>query len=246
MAHLRRLSRAPIVEALVDFRVAANPKLTREQFEPIKAALKSRYPKAEEQRRFEGQFAFDSGRVDAKSRDLGFWGIFLRSEDNEWLSQFRTDGFTVNRLGRYEGADQLFSEARSLWALYVEHLRPEQVTRVALRYINRPGFPWRLGDEFSRFLTAAPIVPPEAPQSTSAFLTKVVTHDEGSGATAVVTQRVDTEPKGPATVIDVDVFRESEFGTGMDLLEPELQRLRDLKNRIFFSLLTDAAIKELE
>lgn len=49
----------------------------------------------------------------------------------------------------------------------------------------------------------------------------------------------------PLVVVDVDAFKEGEFPVEADQLRPILEGLSMLKNRTFFSLLTDDAVNLL-
>src|SRR5262249_32303051 len=116
------------------------------------------------------------------------------------------------------------------------------VNRIALRYINRLELPFHRGDEFSRFLTAAPEVPPGAPQNVSEFLSRVVTHD-GDESTVIITQQLGPAETASVVAIDIDAFKVGNFSTNPNELGRILEQLRILKNQAFFSLLTEDAVK---
>ena len=73
----------------------------------------------------------------------------------------------------------------------------------------------------------------------------MVAHDEAdTGATVITTQRLTIpDPTAPLVVIDVDAFRQGDFSADADELRLVLDSLRVLKNRTFFSLLTDQAVE---
>lgn len=88
--------------------------------------------------------------------------------------------------------------------------------------------------------------PMPGPQSVSEFLTRVVAIDRPLDAIAVTTQKLEgpsAPSEGISITFDIDVFRQGEFGVSGDELTPILQRLRGLKNTIFFSLLTEEAVE---
>jgi uncharacterized protein (TIGR04255 family) len=88
-------------------------------------------------------------------------------------------------------------------------------------------------------------MPDEAPQQVAEFQTRVVVHvDTPIEATAIIAQRLEhvTEPSTPFT-LDIDVFKNGEFGVGSDVLNPLLQHLREIKNHLFFAFLTDEALE---
>lgn len=214
--------------------------------EPLKLQFQSRYPKNEVRILMEARLEARKGEApDAQVGEVGFYGLFLKSEDESRIIQFRGDGFTLSQLSGYTSADDLFAEALPLWQAYVSLVRPAATIRVALRYINRLLLPFGLGEDFDRFLTAAVVMPTEAPQEVSDFLTRAIAHVNAPiEATAIVTQRLEsmTQPATPFT-LDIDVFKEGEFGSGSETLMPLLQHLREIKNRLFFAFLTDPALE---
>jgi uncharacterized protein (TIGR04255 family) len=74
-------------------------------------------------------------------QDLGFQGYFWKTSDEKTIVQFRVDGFTFNRLRPYTSWTELFPQALDLWHLYSRVSRPEVITRLAVRYINRIPLP---------------------------------------------------------------------------------------------------------
>ena len=244
MALPRELKSPPIVEALVDIRAAVSA--PQEAFESLGRELHAEYPKADPRRGVVAELRVEQGKlIPPTARDMGFQGVWLHREDGTAIVQFRPDGFTFNNVGSYMGGETLITEAVRLWSKFAAQVQPTAVTRVALRYINQLRLPFRPGDEFSRFLTAAPLTPEGAPQSVSEFLSRVVAHDEAdTGATVITTQQLTIpEPNAPLVVIDVDAFRQGQFSTDTEELRPILDSLRVLKNRAFFALLTDGAVE---
>ena len=246
MATPGRLANPPIQEALVDLRIASATSIDARVLEPLKQQFASRFPKSEPRHKLEARIeARAAGQPpDVQARDVGFHGLFLKDQAESRLVQFRIDGLTLNQLKGYTSADDLFAEALNLWQAYVSVVRPTAAIRVALRYINRLLLPFRDGDEFERFLTAPANMPPKAPQQVADFLVRTVAHVPEINGTAIVTQRLEhaTESATPF-LLDIDVFREHAFGVGAEELEPFLQRLREVKNTLFFSFLTDEALE---
>jgi uncharacterized protein (TIGR04255 family) len=245
MATPRTLTRPPITEALVDLRASVSQ--PQEVFEEFARELADEFPTREEKRGMKAELRVENGKlIPPVAEDLGFQGLKVANRDGTLLVQVGPEGFTVNNLKSYVGGERLLLESLALWSRYQSRLKPTSVTRIALRYINQLELPFREGDEFDRFLTAAPELPDGSPQQVSSFLGRTVVQDRETSATAVVTQRLDAIPgEGgvrPRILIDVDVFRIGDFSTSADELRGVLERLRVLKNNIFFSLLKDAAV----
>src|SRR5436190_21056320 len=85
-------------------------------------------------------------------------GLLFYSEDEKAVVQFRLDGFTFNKLQPYSSWEEIFPETWRLWALYQSAIGNVQITRLAVRYINRLALP---SGDFGRYLTALPQLPAE-------------------------------------------------------------------------------------
>jgi uncharacterized protein (TIGR04255 family) len=244
MAVPRPLANPPIVEALVDIRTFVTAEATA--FEAFGKEFVAEFPKPQIRRGMKAEFRVEQGKlVPPVTEDLGFQGVFLESANGTLLVQFRPDGYTLNNLRRYIGGDELLSHALRFWTMFAERFRPETVTRIALRYINRLRLPLREGDELNKFLTAAPTSPEGAPSRVSEFLSRVVAHENELPATVITTQQLSPfEPStAPAVLVDVDSYREGVFSTDANQIRLVLDGLRELKNRTFFAHLTDEAIQ---
>lgn len=243
----RHLVNAPITEAIIDFRVKSGQEINPKVFEPLKASLAADFPKALEQTG--GTFSFEIGPTGVKpaaTKEARVRGLILRSNDEKLLAQFRVDGFTLNRLKPYTSWRELFPVAMRLWDLYRFVALPSGVTRLAVRYINSfllpPDF-----REMPKYLRAVPTLPPELPRVLSDFQTRTTIRDEASGAAARVVQVLQSTPNERASMIlDIDAFTEAGWSPDDPGVAVTLERLRDLKNLIFFNWLTDEMLRQFE
>ena len=247
MAKPRPLKRPPIVEALVDLQASVPG--DHEMLKALADALKGEFPIKKQRRDFEAKIEIKDGKLVPPHVDSeAFGGIRVENVDQTIYVQFRPNGFTLNNLKVYMGGDQFIDKAMALWEMLVERTKPEFVSRVALRYINRLELPLTQGDEFTRYLTSAPDLPEGAPQKVSQFLSRIVAHDEHRQASAVVIQQIQEQQarKSIAVTVDVDVFRTGAFPVDSTALREILGSLRMLKNETFFSLLTDETVSLYE
>ncbi len=250
MTHQRRLRKAPITEAIFDFRVKARAGFLGEELSALQSQLADRFPKMEVQRGLKATFEvklIESEGPPPVIRDLGLRGYFFKSEDEKTVGQFRVDGFTLNRLHPYTSWEELFPLVIELWRLYSAIARPEVITRLAVRYINRIPFP--PGPfELETYLRLAPAVPPDLPQTISSFLTRVTIQNPAIDIAAHVTQASEGNASGrqPAAIFDIDAFKDGEFAVDGSTIEETFNQLRDFKNLIFFNGLTEEAVRQFE
>ena len=173
---------------------------------------------------------------------------FSKTSDEKTIVQFRADGFTFNRLRPYTSWEGIFPQAFELWGLYCSVAKPEVVTRLAVRYINRielPSGPVSM----EKFFRAAAVIPPELPQTISGFLTRVTIHDSETDMAAHIAQALEAGATGKqaAAILDIDAFLQREFANmGDPAIKQTFNRLRELKNRIFFNSLPEQTLRRFE
>jgi uncharacterized protein (TIGR04255 family) len=247
MAQPRHLQRAPITEAIIDFRVKARKDLDPQAFLSLRAELAGVFPEVEERRGVETTFQLVvSEGLTPQTRDLGLHAVFYKSADAKNVAQFRVDGFTFNRLKPYTSWAQILPLALWLWRRYAETARPELVTRIALRYINHIRLPSTLRS-FETYLTAPPRIPRELPQTISGFLSRVVLHDVQAELAATLTQALegDLTTTTSTVILDIDAYRVADLQPADRGIDDTLRALHDFKNRIFFSSVTEETVSLL-
>jgi len=243
MAEQRHLPRAPITEGLVDFRVEAPTGLTVDQ---LIASIAERgnfgYTAKGPIVRSEFGFSPDARQARASSTSIG---IRLHSTDERYVALLSIEGFTFSRLEPYQSWEDLLREARPLWDGYVQCLGPGSITRIATRYINNLRLP---SADLEQFLVMLPRIPEGLPEAMSGFLQRYVLHDSEAEATVLLTQALPEASPGPPVpvILDIDVFRPMRFPIHEEATWQYLERLRVLKNRVFFKCLTERAVELYE
>ena len=244
MAAITHLERAPITEALLDFRVTLPGEFRVDAFLPVREALRAGYPVVDEQRGFKTTFQFKPGNPPVTGTELmGPQGYFFKSQDGLNIAQFRVNGFTYNRLAPYTSWDQVLPEALRLWDIYVEVAKPLSLDRLAVRYINRMKFP--AGVDTSRYLNVLPPLFPGAPRVVSGFVTRISTSDPASGLSTNVTEALDPalEPPFGVVILDIDAFVMAGLAISQEHVRQVLERLRTVKNDVFFGSITDETVR---
>jgi uncharacterized protein (TIGR04255 family) len=247
-AHPRHLERAPITEALIDFRVQAAEGLSLRKLEEAADRVKAEYPARAAVKTVRAKLELGRGVVtpDFEHNDLG---VLVKSSDEKTQAQFRLNGFTLNRLEPYTSWDEIYPETKRLWGLYVEIAQPVAVVRLAARYINRLKLPLPVAD-LREYLIEPPRIPESLPRAVLAFLTRLVIHDSSLQQSAIVTQSSEPNPVDPehATVLlDIDAFKEVNL---KPMQQEEIDRvlgdLHEFKNDIFFGSITQRASELFE
>jgi len=247
MAKYRHLNNAPIVEAIIDFRVKLASNFDVTGFASLKETLHVDYPRVQEPREFIAGVQFAGTQVQQVLEDKGLRGYFFRSADEKNVVQFRKDGFTFSRLKPYTEWEAVLGEAKRLWDLYRAASSPELVTRIALRYINQLSIPLPIKG-FADYLTAPPTLPETLPQGLSQFMTRMVVCDAATDIWANITQALppSTKPNEVTIILDIDVYKQRESGFEESNIWPMFEQLRTLKNQIFFDSISEKAARLFE
>jgi len=254
MAEIRHLKNAPITEAMVDFRVKLPKDFKAEQFLPLKERIKDRYPTNEEARGFKGGIKIEKGvQISQFAESTGLQGLLFKSEDAKNIAQFRSDGFTFNRLQPYTSWGDVFPEARKLWGSYLEIAAPEMITRIAVRYINHLRIPLPIRD-LAQYVTAPPTVPHDPsvgfdiPEHLSSFLMRMRVHEPESKIAANITQAFEesVDPEYAIIILDIDVYLTAELAVNDQVIIPVFDQMHDMKNTIFFNSITEDTARLFE
>lgn len=248
MAKYRHLKNAPITESIIDFRTKLPSLFNVKEFLSLKEIFRDRFPKIQERRFIKSEFKINKGvPVSAGPKDEGIHGYFFKPEDEKKVVQFRIDGFTFSQLKPYTFWEDFINEAKELWKYYVDKTHPDSVTRIAVRYINHMDIPLPITD-FSRYLTAPPNVPENLPGGISGFLSKVILYNSEINISANITQALERSVKSDHTaiILDIDVYKISEFDSNNDDIWPIFAKFHDIKNQIFFNSITEETARLFE
>lgn len=235
LATYPHLSRAPITEAILDLTIPGKPGDSLEWVVAFATAVKDRYPRAQDVRWFEAMLGFRPGAFEQEHRENVVGRIWWNDAHTRAV-QARVTGFSINQLRPYGSGDEMIATARDLWPVFVEHLNPERVVQIGLRYINRIELPEIVDfdDHFQTFLRLGP----NLPQRLGNFLTRAEI-PFGDDRHAVILQTKGPDVDGKATVImDITAVTTRHYAPGDETLWQEVEVLRDVKNACFFGSLT--------
>lgn len=243
MAEHRLLAHPPLREAIIDLRIADQlpasfvEKIAGQPLVGFEAAIPI----------WHGKYTFQVG-IDQPSGPGTTGGTKERygwrylTTDGSRVAQFRRDGATFSVLRDYTNWEEAKTKARTLWTQYCEWGSPTEVSRLAVRYINVLDVP--VGMDFDLYLAAGPRIPPELPQVLNGFTHRVVVPFSTDGTTAIVTQAMEL-PSGTSVpvVLDIDAYYTCKLEADSPIVWSEFDRLRDIKNHIFFSSVTERALE---
>ena len=237
----RHYAHAPITEALIDIQVDLPAGFDPGQLEEFHASIASQYPVKNKGFDVQMQAEFSPSQAGPAKTTQTLRGFAFVSADGRQVVQVRRDGFTFSRLAPYETWEDLRTEARRLWELYRSAVKPIQMTRVAVRYINQINIPLPMRD-FADYLRTIPQVSPGLEQGLATFFMRLEQPQDDIGAYLVLTEAMmpTTATNVCPVVLDIDVF-----GRDLKLTDDKeawdfLELLRNRKNDVFEGCITDA------
>lgn len=246
MAKQRHLKNAPIREGLID--IQFEPPVPMERLQAFVDSVKNRFAETSTLWQQALGFELKVGAAAAVIPPQAATAVGFRFQDARHVLMIRVNGFTFSRLPPYADWDELSAGAKAFWEQFVDIVRPETVNRLAVRYINVLPLPIK-GEDFSVYLTAAPIVPGHLPQGLASFLQRVVMVDPDRNCQAIVTQAIEESQPTDGRVqlfLDIDAFQVRRFDGRDSALWSSLDSLRDFKNDIFFAHITEPTAEIFE
>jgi uncharacterized protein (TIGR04255 family) len=233
-------AKAPITEALIDIQVRSSKDLSLAELEKLSVLGGDDYHLAKPLYRARVSAQVDDAEnisAEATKTQRG-WAFANVAKVQVW--QAKLDGFTFSRLAPYEAWEPFRAEARRLWNVYREATQPEEITRIAVRYINRLDFPLPFGD-FKEYLRATPEIPPELPQLLAGYFFQFFLPQEDVGAMLALTQGLVAPvlPDHASVVLDIDLFRENDVPADENMLWDLLERFREKKDAVFEACITE-------
>ena len=236
----RHYSKAPIIEAVIDIQVTMPSAFVFADLSDLADILKDKFPIRNKIESFQLQLDADIG--DGKSAKTSSMheeiGIRLGDNANTRVLQLKKIGFTYSHLHPYTDWDRFSNEAKKYWELFIQHYKPEKVTRCAVRYINRIDIP-KAPIEIKEYLNIYPQTPNSISQTITGMHMQLQMPQDDIGSMAIINEAI-IEPvitNGISVVVDIDVFKNLAIVpiNAWDTLE----QLRNRKNALFEEFITD-------
>lgn len=239
------LDHSPIVEAIFYWQSRSNkdwatPDLRLE----IQKRLPD-YPNIREEKNLEIGISqsLDDTETPLQTSKKVFMGLRLQSKEEPHIALFRPDGFTFSRLRPYEEWKSFETEAIRLWRVYRELAEPSEIQRLGVRFINQ--IPLSPSNGLGQILRDAPKRIDDLPLKNFFYQSTLSVDAENLEIGIIKTMPQDTGigQNAASFYLDIEVYSTQPVSVGEDSLIALLPRLKYYKNKVFFDLLTDAAIQ---
>jgi uncharacterized protein (TIGR04255 family) len=236
----RQLAHPPIREALIDIRVADPLPLSFAEL--LQQQTLTGYERKQPIRL--GQLRVELGPELQTEGTQELFGWRFETPDGSKVVQLRRNGVGISVIKSYRDWQQIKAIAVEVWDRYAQWADHPYLDRLATRYINVLELPL-VNVDLDHYLAGAPRIPEGLPQTMNNFLQRVSIPFDAS-VIAIVTQALEapTQTHLPV-VLDIDVQAHIAQPLPGDSGEiwTILDRLRKIKNDVFFSWVTERALE---
>lgn len=234
-------SRPPITEAVIELRTddgASEADLAR-----VSRKLAKQYPQGIIMEEVEYDLRPNEPEAPPMMRSTGKKQWRHSTAEGENVVLFSTGSISTSRLAPYGSWEDLFGRTQANWQVYRDLAGKRALKRVGVRYINRLDIPGpadtRLDlNEYLNVAVQRPIVLDGLLLESTASVRVELAN---SAYSAILT--VATAPPAlidhAAVLVDLDVYAEVDLPRRDDDMWAKLSEIRELKNRIFESCITD-------
>ena len=240
------LSSPPIIEAVVDIDCDMPPNVDIATLDAAAgAALADQYPTSRRRMLSEHQISATPDQPLSVTSRQGIQALQYFSSDEKQLVQFRSAGFSFNRLAPYSTLDNYLQEVERTWRVFIDIAKPVLTRTVRLRYINRIQLPMtERRVDLDEYLKLAPRLADEERLSFAGFFNQHSVLEPATGNQVNIV--VATQP--PAVdhlpiIFDIEAFKDVAAETwDWETISGRIQSLRSVKNLVFANSLTDKCL----
>ncbi|MFV1966515.1 MAG: TIGR04255 family protein [Pirellulaceae bacterium] len=235
----QRYEIAPITEAIIDLRVALREGLPLDVLRQISNDAAKEYSVVEQTIEAAGMLQVQPGISASASAKQKHTGFRFTSREKKYILQRRLDGFTFSRLAPYESWKPFRDEAKQLWSHYRETVEPNEIIRLAVRYINRIDIPQPC--ELKDYFRTSPEVSEDLPQQLAGFFMQLRIAQDDIGCELLINQTIAPPPRDDviSVILDLDLFRKDNVAQNESQIWDFFEAIHARKNDVFEACITD-------
>lgn len=179
--------RAPIAEAVIEIRCVLPGDVSLQDLLPT--VDREEFPVVERAMTLENRVEISDEGMHSQTTGRQFGHVFRRA-DGSRVVQVRLDGFSFSRLPPYDRWEAFVEEAEKQWTRYRRLAKPERVTRLGVRFINKLEIP-SPQVEIKDYLRIAVDVPAYLPQRLSGYFLQTEVPLERFACVATITSTIE-------------------------------------------------------
>jgi uncharacterized protein (TIGR04255 family) len=232
---MAQYKRAPITEAVIEIRTKTL--LQGSEFDRLVARFAKKYPTTAE-KLFD--ISVEVGETASKvNQKLN--GYRLSSSDGTLVLNLGLQSIGTARIAPYECWERFVEEARQNWDIWLKVVDWQPISRIGVRYINRIDIPTMAKIELDDYFTFLPQMPKSLDNGIEHFAMNVLVPLGKDDLKLVLNAGSIQSPLigHQALILDLDVSLDSNLPKDDDGLWAFIDRIRDRKNEVFETCITD-------
>lgn len=245
MLQPRHLVHAPIIEAILDFKVQLRAGFDVQR---LKAEMLGggRYSLTGEKTVFSTHLDIEDGVFKQGGETHGVGGFVYNSIDGRFMAQATLEGCTISHFSPYSCWAELEGEARLVWEEYQRAAEPVFVSRVGTRFINRLRIPLPVQD-LAQYIAVLPKLPRDFVGDANAFLVRLSLNRSDAPVSVYLTivSESETDEQHLAVILDIDAYSRESYTPDSADMWAVLSRLHEVKNEAFFGSITEKTLELL-
>lgn len=240
------LAHAPIVEAVIDINCDLPPDTDFFQLqERAKESLRNAYPEVRQLITQHQELGINAAESLPATINQRVTGLQFLSEDEKQVVQFRSEGYTFNRLAPYGRLDDYLPQIEWSWNIFRTLIKPVQIRAIGLRFINRILLPLVGGRvKLNEYLRVSPKLPDEDTLVFTGFLNQHSAVEIATGNHVNITMAMQPQEGDEMPIIlDIETFDPRiHVPEQWEEVREAILSLRRLKNRVFERTLTETCL----
>lgn len=239
----RKYARAPITEAIIEIRVDPTSGVNPASCKSVFNGVRDEFPEMAELMLMRAQI-LGGPQVGASATQTVAGYTFVSKERGQIVTAC-PDRFAFSQLPPYDRWETFCPLARRLWEIYRMETKPDKITRIATRFVNRIEIPMPIKDIADYFRTL-PVISPGMFQDLSGYFMQIQLPQNDLVCMATLNQALlasDDHSVAPF-ILDIDISDEQAKLQSDEVIWNRLQEFRWRKNDIFEACITDQ-VREL-
>ena len=239
------LNNSPVSLAILEIRYVAGKELDINSFPIVNHLFAADFPIQRKGQSRQIEIDESQGKPKATIGDPRIEDYLFISENKEKNFKVSLERFNFNQNGNYKGWDLFIEDCKRVWEIYYNEFFNKvefTITGISIRFINKIEIPIDKINQTSVFKTTIYAEPGVIPDTVNSYLIKYTVPFIESDTIANVIQSLEAiEEDIYPFMFDIDVIM-NRFINPAELWH-SFSYLREIKNKIFFSNITDETLK---
>ena len=237
------LTNSPVLEAVIHWDAPSSKPLEQISLKEALTKYLPEYPTIQTQHGIEVKIEDTPDDMSQLSQRMQWNGFRLEDAPANYVAQFTHTGIAFSRVKSYESWENFKNEALRVWDVFVELAEPKTTRRLGVRFINRMLL--KQDESISTYLRSEPYRLSGLEISPKSFFYQDTYQVAGHPYQINLVRTIQPNQTGTgseqALIVDIDVFT-NEVSSIRNNLNQQLAEMRWLKNKIFFSNITETAL----